>query len=127
MKKLKLQGKIQLNYNDSYKTIFLIQEDGYKIDLFYRLKELSHNSSSNQINYHISDKLLNDNQLQELSILSLTGGINMEQERIEYRYSSYTTDVDYITTMKIGNHDLLKELGSDDGKYIYFDINYKQW
>lgn len=127
MKKLKLQGKIQLNYNDSYKTIFLIQEDGYKIDLFYRLKELSHNSSSNQINYHISDKLLNNNQLQELSILSLTGGINMEQERVEYRYSSYTTDVDYITTMKIGNHDLLKELGSDNGKYVYFDINYKSW
>lgn len=125
-KKLKLQGKISTTYSGSYDTIGLVQEDGYVINLNARLIELSELNAPNglQINYHITDKLMSESELKELAILTLTGGIYAEFEKYEYRYSSWTTDVSYVTTLKVGNHDLYNELRSEDGKYVFFEINY---
>lgn len=129
MKKLKLKGKILSRSSGNFYTIGLEQENGYIIDLISRLQELSELNvnvpSSIQINYHITNQLLTEKELKELNILSISGSIMVELEKLEYRYSEYTSDVEFRTTLKVGNHDLYKELSGDVGKYVYFEINYK--
>lgn len=125
IKKVLISGFLKYDYKDNWHTIYLLQTDGYMIDLISRLSECSKSFGGNvQINYHISDNEMTYIQALEKNILSISGGITAEFEADHYRYSSYTSGTDYNSICRIGKHDLYKELRSVEGKYIIFDLNF---
>ena len=65
MYKITLSGIIEKGYNNSFHTIKLIQEDGYKIDLVGRFQEAiqSVNNISVQVSYWLSDKRCTKNEM----------------------------------------------------------------
>lgn len=127
MKKIKLFGKIERSYIGLFETIILVQDDGYKIDLIGRLREVEINSIDGmvQINYHTSDVYLTEHSYVENHILSISGALTAEYEANGYSYSSMTSGTDYETILTVGKHNLFNELMSFNGKFAFFEINYK--
>jgi hypothetical protein len=127
MYKITLSGIIEKGYADSFPTIKLIQEDGYKIDLVGRFREAiqSVNNISVQVSYWLSDKRCTKNEMTEEWLKKISGYATAEYEASSYQYSSWTSGTDYDTVLKIGNHDLLVELQGQEGKFIILELNLK--
>lgn len=127
MYKITLAGFIERSCDDNYPTIKLIQDDGYKIDLVGRFREAiqSVNNISAQVSYWLSDKRCTKNEMTENWLKKISGYVSAEHEASSYQYSSWTSGTDYDTVLKIGNHDLLKELQGLDGKFIIIELNLK--
>jgi hypothetical protein len=125
MYKITLSGIIHHTYDDSFPTIKLIQEDGYKIDLVGRFREAiqSVNNISVQVSYWLADKRCTKNEMTEEWLKKISGFVSAEFERHDYQYSSWTSGTDYNTILRIGNHDLLTELQGRDGKFIIIELN----
>lgn len=127
MKKLILSGIIELgDWCDYWRSIKLVQSDGYKLDLIARIIEAkaSFGYGNVQLNYYISDAPNDRGKIIENTILNYSGAINGSFEANEYRYSSWTSGTDYDTELKIGRHNLYNELISEVGKFIHIEINF---
>ena len=71
------------------------------------------------LSYYISDIEMNEQELLENTIKSLSGSMDSEY------YASYSDCTGYLWTnekMQVGGHDLLSELQDNIGKYIYMKI-----
>lgn len=124
MKKITFKGIIDIRHND-FSYLKLKQRDGYLIDLVYRFREIhsSLNGKKVQVSYWITDKPRRKQAITEEIIKSICGGISADYEKSHYSYSSWTSGCDYDTELKIGKHDLYKELLEHNGKYIVLEIN----
>lgn len=127
MKTITLSGIIKFEYSDSWETIKLVQEDGYKIDLVNRFKEAveSFNNSQVQVNYYLADNPCTKNEMVEGWLKKLVGAIDAGYEANGYAYSSWTSGTDYDTNLSVGGHNLLSELRSEEGRFMIIEINFK--
>lgn len=125
MKTIELKGILECKYSEDWRTVKLVQEDGYKIDLIGRFKEIQESFPKKkvQISYYLSDTISTKDEMIEGFLKKLYGGITSSYEREEWAYSEYTQGVDYTTNLFIGNHDLFSELYGEEGKFILFQIN----
>ena len=118
-------GQIEILQDISHYTVKLIQEDGYKIDLLLRFKELaeSYPNSKFQISYFITDKRLSKSQALRQYYKNLLGNeIHAKYRTTQVQYSSTSVDEIYTTSLKIGGHDLYKELVQYKKKYLILKI-----
>lgn len=124
MEKIILSGKIIEDSSDSFHRILLENENGYKIDLINRFKELTFNGFNKiQVNYHVSENKISLDQAKEENISKIAGGLNANYEVDDYSYSSWTFGTDYNSNLEIGNHNLYRELSGKKDKYVIFEIN----
>lgn len=153
-KTITLSGLIEKRWDSAeYEKIKLIQPDYYKVDLINRFEEIKESFDSKlelQINFWISNfyklneysnltqeeqeeknnEILNQNfskeLVQELWLNHLYNGkLISGYEQVNWRYSEWTSGEDYNSYLKIGNHDLFKEIGNHQGEFIVLDINIK--
>lgn len=128
MKTIILSGFIKFDWSDSWQTIKLIQEDGYKIDLVNRFKEAieSYENEKVQVNYYLSDNACTKNEMVEGWLKKLVGAIDASYEANGYSYSSWTSGTDYDTNFSVGGHNLLSELRSEEGKFMIIELNFNK-
>lgn len=126
MKTITLSGFIKKEYVDSFETIKLIQQDGYKIDLVNRFKEAveSYNNLKVQVNYYLSDNICTKNEMLEGWLSKISGSIVAEYEKNDHQYSFWTSETNYDTNFSIGGHDMLSELQKENGRYIIIELNF---
>lgn len=126
MKTIEISGWIEIGSGgwSGFDTIKLIQEDGFKIDLVSRIKEFVDSfGATGQVNYWISDKQITKEDAIDSFLKNLYGNINAEYDKREVWYSTLTGgDTFYDTTLKIGGHDLFKELNGKQGKFMIFEM-----
>jgi hypothetical protein len=123
MNRFKFGGLIKTDWDDGDK-IYLVQDDGTKIDLIKRFASIDELSrySGMQVNYHISDTLLTERELKEELIRRISGDVTAEYTSESYHYSSWTSGTDYYSTLTVGGHNLFSEIGGFEGKYVFFEI-----
>lgn len=128
MKTITLSGILKYEYDDNWMRIKLVQDDGYKIDLVGRFNEAaeSYKNSSVQVSYYLSDKPCTKNEMIEGWLKSISGSIDAGYTTDSYRYSSWTHGTDYDTNLKIGGHNLYKELRDSEGRFIIIELNFKE-
>lgn len=109
---------------DNWHTIKLEHPDGYKIDLLLRLREWA-DSYGNKVavKYWLTDKPMTKEQAQEGFLRTLLGAITADMEANRYSYSELTSGVDYDTELKVGGHDLLRELQGQQGKHMWLHLS----
>jgi hypothetical protein len=109
---------------DHWNTIKLEQPDGYKIDLLLRFREWA-DSYGNKVTvkYWLTDKPVTKEQAQEGFLRTLLGAITADMNANEYSYSEYTSGVDYDTELKVGGHDLMRELLGRQGKHLWLHLS----
>ncbi len=130
MKTIELSGILEFNdcgWSD-FGQIKLIQEDGLKIDLVSRIKEATESfGHTGQVNYWICEKPTTKEDAIEAFLGHLYGGVDAGYEKREVWYSTLTGgDTFYDTNLKIGGHDLYKELLTKKGKFIILEIHLKE-
>lgn len=126
MKKITLSGILQFEYDD-WDRLYLIQEDGYKIDLVNKFQEAIANFGDEgvQVSYWLSDKPCTKNEIVEGWIKQFHGDVEAEYQENYFQYSSWTDGTDYNTVLTIGGHDLYNELIDKEGKFIIIEMNFK--
>ena len=122
---IELSGYIEFK-SGQYGQIKLVQENGFKVDLVGRFKEAveSYPEMSLQVSYFLSETPKTKDEMVEGFLKKLYGGVHAAYEASEYCYSSYTRGVDYETHLKIGGHDLYRELYDHQGKYIVIVLSF---
>jgi len=126
MKTIEISGIIENNYTDNWRTIKLIQEDLYKIDLVSRFKEATESflNMQVQVSYYLSDSPKTKEEMLEGFLRSIYGSVDVGFEANDYRYSSWTSGTDYDTNLKIGGHDLFSELLNEEGRFLLIILNW---
>lgn len=125
-KVLEFSGKIDTAYFDGWSLITLEQKNGYKINLATRLDEATSNYGNGiSVCYWICDERKTAEQLIEYNMLAADGYFDFELEKHDIVYSEYTQDTDYDVTLKVGGHDLYKELSSKVGSYLYMMVEWR--
>ncbi len=117
LKTLTFKGFIKEgDYADNYDAIF-IGETGEPI-----AKELEYEIDRKQVSvrYWISDVEKTKEQLQESVLKNLIGAVDAEYSD---RYSDVTGYLWTDENLNIGGHDLLAELRSNKGKFIWLEID----
>lgn len=124
---VELKGRIEKGWTDSWQTIKLVQEDGYKIDLVGRFKEATESfpNMGIQVGYYLSDNVCTKEEILEGFLKKLFGSIDASYETNGYAYSSCTTGTDYDTNLTIGGHDLFRELNNEEGRFILIELNFR--
>jgi hypothetical protein len=125
---IELSGIIQYGTtNDYFETIKLIQEDGYKIDLIGRFKELveSFPSAQFKVDYYVADERATKDQILEKILDQFYGVISVEFEQHDWQYSSWTKGTDYNTTFSVGGHDMLSELRQHYDRFLIIELKWK--
>lgn len=125
MKKLIVSETIKIEWDD-WNRIILIQEDGYKIDLVAKMKEVLLNAETDevQINYHLSDDPMPLQQAKEELIKRISGSLEADYEASGYAYSSWTIGTNYDTILKVNGHSLYNELRGEENRFVIFEINF---
>ena len=125
---IEIKGKIEKGYTDSWETIKLVQEDGYKIDLVGRFKEATESfpKCDVQVGYYLADNVCSKNEILEGFLKKLYGSVEASYEANAYAYSSWTSGTDYDTNLTIGGHDLFRELANEEGRFILLELNFKE-
>jgi len=122
-------GEICSNYESpdiTFSSIFLKQSSGYQINLVARIEELVMNFGREvNLRYWITDKKVSAKELIDYTVLLQCGEIDVSRAATPYSYSEYTSGIDYDINLKIGGHDLYKELSDKYGKYLYIIISFK--
>lgn len=126
MKTIEISGIIEYTYTQKWETIKLVQEDGYKINLVSRFIEAvdSFPDMKISVGYYLSNKVCTKNEIVEGFLKKLFGDVEASYEANGYSFSSWTTGTDYDTTLKIGGHDLLRELQNENGRFILIELNF---
>lgn len=126
MKTVELSGILKTEWDGSthYK---LVQENGLKIDLVNRLSEIADSFPNKevQLNYYLSNSPKTKDEMIAGILGKIYGSIEAEYLSEDYHYSSWTNGTDYYTIMKVGGHDLEKELSDKEGKFILIELNFK--
>ena len=127
MKTITISGIIKTEYDD-FARIFLVQEDGLKIDLINRFEEciMSFGDSGVQVNYYLSDKICTKDEMLEGWLKTICGDVEAEYETCHYNYSSWTSGTDYNAILTIGGHNLSNELWNEEDKFVLIELNFKQ-
>ncbi len=117
-------GKISLNnMYGNWDVIYLEQKSGYKLNLASRFEEITTTYGKRlSISYWLTKGPKTAEELIKYNMLAADGWLDLGLEKNEIRYSEYTHDIDYVTTFKIGGHDILGELQSHIGEYLYILI-----
>ena len=125
---VELKGRIVKGWTDGWKTIKLVQEDGYKIDLVGGFKEATEGfpNMEIQVGYYLSDNVCTKEEILEGFLKKLFGSVDASYEENGYAYSSWTTGTDYDTNLTIGGHDLFRELNNEEGRFILIELNFKE-
>ncbi len=125
MKSIEISGVIQFEHKTNWDKIKLVQEDGYKIDLVTRLAEIieSFDLKPFQLSYFISPERETKRELIEKHLMHLSGYMEAEYTEDHYAYSEYTQGTDHNTELKIGGHDLYRNLREHKGKFILLIVN----
>ena len=125
MKTIELSGIIKYSWEDDFEKIFLVQEDGYKIDLVGRFCEIKNSfpKSSIQVGYYLSNTSKKRDEMVEGFLKTLYGGLSADYERNDYAYSSWTQGTDFNTYLSIGGHSLFYELKEQEGRFVFIEIN----
>ena len=110
---------------ENWETIKLVQPDGYKVDLLLRFHEIVDSFGKTMtVRYWITDNPTTKEDAQEGFIRSMFGEARAEMEANSYyRYSEYTSGMDYDSMLKIGGHNLMNELAFHQGKHIWLEIS----
>lgn len=122
---IQLSGIIKFEYSD-WDKIKLVQEDGYKIDLVGRFIEATESFPNQkiQVNYWLSDTPKTKEEMIGGVLTQHYGNLSANYDKTEFSYSSYTSGTDYDTNLKVGGHDIYRELREQQGKYIVIELNF---
>jgi hypothetical protein len=126
MKTVTLSGTLKFDLDD-FTMVYLIQEDGYKLDLVKRFAEAISNYGSGgvQVSYWLSDKPCTKNEMVEGWLRKFYGEVEAEYQSEDYCYSIWTHGTDYNTILKVGGHDLYRELLDEEDKFLILEMNFK--
>jgi hypothetical protein len=108
---------IDKEYEDNYSALF-IGEDEYP---FAKIWEDDLYKKQVTVRYWISEVEKTKDELKENTLAAISGAVWADYTD---RYSDYTgylwTDVE----LKVGGHNLLSELSSNVGKFLYMEVDY---
>lgn len=121
------KGYIEPGDSGNFETIYLLEGRGMlnkKQDLvkkFESINELYNKKVG--VSFYIANDKKGEEEIKEQYVKQITGGISASYDDNTYFYSEYTyDDSSYDTTLKVGGHDLLKELGTYKGKWCVIKI-----
>lgn len=118
-----LKGKIERGYEGDYEQIYLVQKNGYKINIIHRLNEAIINYGTKMtIKYWYADKFVSEKIIKLNVIKKFYGILTAEYETQDWGHSEYTHGTDYNTIINIGGHNLYNELLSLQNKFIWIEI-----
>ncbi len=118
-------GKIVFDYANNWRTIFLEQKSGFKLNLVSRVEELVTNYGNKvAVNYWLTNKYMAEEELLDLTVKYQDGYIDIDFTATGYSYSEYTSGTDYDVKLKIGGHDLYSIFEKKEGMYLYFMIEF---
>ncbi len=120
-----LSGFLSFSYSKSYKPI-LRQSNGLNIDIIGRLQEIE-DSFEDRIGfeYYVSNTEKNEEEMLKGLLKTYYGALNLMND--DYVESGCETcGGSYESELKVGGHDLIRELKSHDGKYIFLKIFYRE-
>ena len=127
MKTVELSGTLKFQSGEwsDNDRIKLIQEDGLQVDLVARIKEATDSfGKTGQVNYWICEKPCTKDEAIEAFLGHLYGGIEAGYDKVYTYYSTLTGgSTDYETELRIGGHNLYRELKGQTGKFLIMEIN----
>ena len=126
MKTIEISGTIKME-NDKWEKIILIQPDGLKVDLVSRIQEAINSFGNHkvQINYWTSETPKTKQEMMEGFLKQLFGDVDAEFCSDTFSGSSMTGSwTEEYTELKVGGHDLFREMKSFEGKFIIIDLNF---
>lgn len=127
MKKIIYKGYIQLaEKNEAYDVLFVSKNLGHVTeDPFASIIEYDIIRYGNYVTvkYFISEKEKEIEDLNENLIKTIIGDISADYSD---RYSEYTGYLWTDEELNIGGHDLIEELKSNLGKYLYLEISFSR-
>ncbi len=128
MKKVTLSGIIRYTYEGSFEHIKLAQDDGYEIDLILRFQEaiMNYKGYAVKVSYGLADGPCTEDELREGFLRQVFGAPKVGYEKHEYRYSSWTSGVDYNTNFKVGGHDVMNELREHQGQFLLLHLEFEK-
>lgn len=122
-----LKGKIEVHHYayGEYKDISIVGEDGYKRLLTGQLREftLNYGKMINVRYYYSTDPIKDLTHAQQIVMHKLYGGFSADFTASQEGYSDVTQWMEYTTELKVGGHDLFKELESFEGFYVLIEID----
>jgi hypothetical protein len=111
-------GKIWTGeYRDNYSALMV----GYTSTPFAKIWEEEFWKKPVTVRYWISETEKTKDQLKENHLATLSGSIDADYSD---KYSDYTGYLWTDETLKVGGHDLLRELYSHVGKFLYLEVDY---
>jgi len=102
---------------ENYRTLFI----GYNSKPFPEIWDEDFSRKKVTVRYFISDTEKSIEELKENQLLSISGAVNADYSS---KYSEYTGYLWTDEELKVGGHDLLNELYSNEGKYLYMEVDY---
>ncbi|MFH2032195.1 MAG: hypothetical protein ABIJ40_16495 [Bacteroidota bacterium] len=108
-----------------YKGILNVDEYGcLECGSQYLIEQINDNFNKGDkvfVRYYLADKEISEEQANEAQIMKTLGGNVDELDFILGAYSEYTI-CEYNEELKIGGHDLFRELVGEEGKYLILVI-----
>lgn len=124
--KVTLIGRIEVvrYVYGEYSDIAIVDETGYKRLLAGAIRDFTINYGRHvNLRYYTSKHPLKSlSHAQTVFMTKLFGGLDVDFSAQEVGYSDITNWMEYTTELRIGGHDLFKELSEQDGGYIVLEI-----
>ena len=120
-----LAGFIDYDFSgyDGFQHLKLRTEEGYKIDLVYRFAELRDSFRGNfLVSYYLCDHSCTKEEAMVGFLNQFEGNIEAEYRAEYYEYSEWSKGMEHDTTLSVGGHCLLTELGVKRGKFCVLTI-----
>lgn len=117
MEQLIYKGLIkERDYNENFDALF-IGDNGEPIAMIF---EENIQGKQVSVKYWISDSEKTKEQLTENLLSTIVGAVDADYTD---RYSDYTGYLWTDEELNVGGHNLLKELKSNVGKYVYLEVD----
>ena len=120
-----VRGIIKQGYSDGFNPIYIVQEDGYKVNLITLFDELVDNYGSKvTIKYWTAINRQKDDNIKKGIIYKLAGIVEAGFEREDYQYSEMSSGTDYNNILNVGDHNLYSELMDREDKYLLLEVTF---
>jgi hypothetical protein len=105
---------------NEYDAIYVGEDDEPFVQMW---EESFHTKQQVTVRYWISDSELTREELKENQLLAISGAVYADYGA---RYSELTGYLWTDEKLNVGGHDLLDELESNKGKFLYMEVDYSQ-
>ena len=123
-KTITISGTAYSKYkDDGFIHYYLVQPDGYHIDLVHRVAEIADfMGGAMSAAWYVGDTPKTKDEITEAFLGRVYGAVDSRNWQEEYNYSSYTQGTYDYTNCEIGGHSLMNTMSANEGKFILFEF-----